>query len=79
MDLTKPNSTVSNLTVPTSLEQWLSYCRNQHHQNIDLGLDRVRQVAERLNLCRLPATVVLIAGTNGKGSTSRILEGYLLV
>jgi dihydrofolate synthase/folylpolyglutamate synthase len=58
-------------------EQWLSYIESLHASVIDLGLDRVLQVAEKL-VCFKPAkTVVVIAGTNGKGTTTAILTSLL--
>lgn len=57
----------------TSLSDWLAYCERQHPQAIALGLDRVRTVAERLDL-RFSCPVITVAGTNGKGSTCAMLE-----
>ena len=59
------------------LSQWLAYCEQLHPKNIDMGLDRVRQVAQRMDL-RLPCTVITVAGTNGKGSTCAMLETILM-
>ncbi len=39
-----------------------------HPSEIDLGLERIRVVARRLDLLALPGKVVTVAGTNGKGS-----------
>ena len=60
-----------------TLEQWLAYCEHLHPQNIALGLDRVRAVAERLQL-RFDCPVITVAGTNGKGSTCAMLEAVAL-
>jgi dihydrofolate synthase / folylpolyglutamate synthase len=54
----------------SSLEQWLAYQTQVHPQSIDLGLDRLRLVLERLNWRQPKVPVVTIAGTNGKGSVS---------
>lgn len=43
-----------------------------------MGLERVRQVAERLNLLRPAPKVFTVAGTNGKGTTCATLEAVLL-
>ncbi|WP_326542586.1 bifunctional tetrahydrofolate synthase/dihydrofolate synthase [Pseudorhodoferax sp.] len=56
-----------------TLTQWLAHCEQLHSRAIDLGLDRVRQVAERMQL-RFSCTVITVAGTNGKGSTCAMLE-----
>jgi len=52
-----------------SLDDWLDYQQRQHVRSIDLGLGRVREVALRLGVLPLSCPVVLVAGTNGKGST----------
>ncbi|MEH6551148.1 MAG: bifunctional tetrahydrofolate synthase/dihydrofolate synthase [Pseudomonadales bacterium] len=59
-----------------SLADWLSYLERQHPAEIELGLDRVRTVAERL-LSPLNSKVITVAGTNGKGSTVRLLQALL--
>lgn len=59
-----------------TLDEWLAHCERQHPQGIsgiELGLDRVRRVAERMRLS-LPCPVITVAGTNGKGSTCAMLE-----
>lgn len=46
---------------------------------IRLGLERVRAVAERLDLLQWPNTrVITVAGTNGKGSCVKVCEQLLL-
>ncbi|HUL56370.1 MAG TPA: bifunctional folylpolyglutamate synthase/dihydrofolate synthase, partial [Usitatibacter sp.] len=60
-----------------SLDDWLDYISSQHPATIALGLDRVRQVAERMGISR-PAVVITVGGTNGKGSTCAMLERILL-
>ena len=69
------------MTLPTELPQtladWLAYCERLHPKNIDMGLERVRAVAQRLNDGRglQPACpVIIVGGTNGKGSTCAMLE-----
>ena len=59
-----------------TLEDWLRYIEQQHPQAIALGLDRVRQVSERMKI-RLQCPVFTVAGTNGKGSTCAMLESIL--
>jgi dihydrofolate synthase/folylpolyglutamate synthase len=56
-----------------TLAEWLAHCEQLHARPIDLGLERVRQVAERMQL-RFDCTVITVAGTNGKGSTCAMLE-----
>ncbi len=59
-----------------TLNDWLDHCERLHPKNIDMGLDRVRVVAERLAL-RFTCPVITVAGTNGKGSTCAMLEAIL--
>lgn len=63
----------------TNLHDWLSYIEQSHPiDKIELGLSRVQLVAARGDLANLPGKKVLIAGTNGKGTTARTLEQLLL-
>ncbi|AKC60646.1 bifunctional tetrahydrofolate synthase/dihydrofolate synthase [Blochmannia endosymbiont of Camponotus (Colobopsis) obliquus] len=65
----------------SSLLQWLNYISTLHYKNIDLNLDRVLTVATRLNLlCSNITTrsIILVGGTNGKGTTCYLLENILL-
>jgi len=57
-----------------TLDQWLEFIERQHPKSIDMGLDRVREVAARLALGRPARQVVLVGGTNGKGSTVAFIE-----
>ena len=54
----------------SSLEQWLAYQTQVHPHAIDLGLDRLRLVLDRLSWRQPKVPVITIAGTNGKGSVS---------
>jgi dihydrofolate synthase/folylpolyglutamate synthase len=69
--------TVSTPSVSTPLSDWLLYLESIHARSIDLGLDRVAQVARRLDL-QLDAVKIVVGGTNGKGSTCAMLEAILL-
>lgn len=61
-----------------SLQDWLDWQETLHPTAIDLGLERVSRVADRL-ACRMPAPIVIsVAGTNGKGSCVAMLEAILL-
>jgi len=62
---------------PTQLEDWLSHLERLHPKTIELGLDRVRAVKDRLSLTPT-FPVILVGGTNGKGSTCAMLEAMLL-
>ena len=61
-----------------TLPQWLEYLESIHPSAIDMGLDRVNEVALRLNL-RFDARVITVGGTNGKGTTSALIENALLI
>ena len=57
-----------------SLADWLRYAESVHLSEIEMGLDRVRRVAQNLGLLPWPTRAVIVAGTNGKGSTCLALE-----
>jgi len=57
-----------------SLDDWLRRFETLHPKKIDLTLDRVTAVIERLELKPPPYKVVTVGGTNGKGSCVAMLE-----
>ena len=59
-----------------TLADWLAYVEQLHAKPIDMGLERVRAVAQTLGLA-FDCPVVTVAGTNGKGSTCAMLESIL--
>jgi dihydrofolate synthase/folylpolyglutamate synthase len=59
-----------------TLTDWLDHCERLHPKSIDMGLDRVRAVAQRMDI-RFDCPVITVAGTNGKGSTCAMLEAIL--
>jgi len=59
-----------------TLADWLAHAEHLHPKNIELGLDRVRAVAEKVGLS-FECPVITVAGTNGKGSTCAMLESIL--
>ena len=72
------NPTPSNTLANTfqTLADWLKYCEKLHAKPIDLGLERVREVARRMEI-RFDCPVITVAGTNGKGSTCAMAESIL--
>ena len=56
-----------------SLEDWVEYIQSLHHRQMDLSLERVREVHKRLLPQGFCSKVITIAGTNGKGSTAELL------
>ena len=68
-------------TIPSqssSLDDWLFYLESVHPANIEMGLERVATVANNIGLLNTSSKIILIGGTNGKGTTARCLESLLL-
>ena len=61
-----------------TLVDWLCWQESLSPTEIDLDLDRVRIVAQRLSLDVPAGNVFTIGGTNGKGSTAGFLESLML-
>jgi dihydrofolate synthase/folylpolyglutamate synthase len=59
-----------------TLDDWLAHIERLHHRPIDMTLERVRAVAERLGI-RFTCPVIMVGGTNGKGSTCAMLDSML--
>ena len=57
-----------------SLAEWLDWQTSIHPRTIELGLDRMRALLARLPVARPAGPVILVAGTNGKGSVAAYLE-----
>jgi len=60
-----------------TLAEWLAHCEQLHPKTIELTLDRIAAVKARLGLA-LAAPLIVVAGTNGKGSTCAMLESIAL-
>ena len=60
--------------MPKTHAEWLDQIQRQHPTAIDMGLDRVREVAARMGLKRPARRVITVGGTNGKGSTVAFVE-----
>ena len=63
-------------TSPTTLPEWLAHCERLHPKAIDMGLGRVKTVADRMGLA-FDCPIITVAGTNGKGSSCAMLEAIL--
>lgn len=63
----------------SSLSEWIYYINKINKKPIELGLERVSQVANNLKIFEQPLPfVVTVAGTNGKGTTCCMLETLLI-
>lgn len=60
-----------------TLDEWLSYQERVSVRSIELGLDRVREVWQRMGAPAPARRVITVGGTNGKGSTVAMLEAML--
>jgi dihydrofolate synthase/folylpolyglutamate synthase len=60
-----------------TLAEWLAHCERLHPKTIELTLDRVTAVKRKLGIA-FAAPTIIVAGTNGKGSTCAMLESIAL-
>lgn len=65
------------MDLPTTLDDWLVHCEGLHPKSMDLSLERVQAVRDALGL-RFSVPVIVVAGTNGKGSTCTMIESIAL-
>lgn len=63
--------------LPATLADWLAVLETRHSKEIDMGLDRVAAVKNKLAI-HYDCPVIMVAGTNGKGSTCAMLEAVLM-
>jgi dihydrofolate synthase / folylpolyglutamate synthase len=61
---------------PATVDAWLAYLETLHPKAIAMGLDRVRAVRANLD-APVHCPVIMVAGTNGKGSTCAMLDATL--
>lgn len=57
-----------------TLNEWLRWQEGLHYKAIDLGLERCRAVADRMDLLTPQYRVISVAGTNGKGTSAAMLD-----
>ncbi|MEI7036948.1 bifunctional tetrahydrofolate synthase/dihydrofolate synthase [Fulvimonas yonginensis] len=63
--------------MPRTLAEWLAYQEGVNPRSIELGLERVREVWQRMGAPAPARRVITVGGTNGKGSTVALLEAML--
>ncbi|WP_395479603.1 bifunctional tetrahydrofolate synthase/dihydrofolate synthase [Candidatus Curculioniphilus buchneri] len=72
---------MGKLAIPQAtspLDAWLYYIAHLHYKSIDLSLDRIRYIATILGLMHPASQVIIVGGTNGKGTTCHLIEVILL-
>lgn len=62
---------------PRSLADWLRWQGRLSPHEMELGLERVAEVASRLLCGQTPPRIITVAGTNGKGSCVALAESIL--
>ncbi len=65
--------------IKSSLSDWLEYQQGLNAIEIDLSLERVKKVFNKLNPKFPEKNIFLIAGTNGKGTTLALIESFLIL
>ena len=60
-----------------SINEWVDYTQTLHSREIELSLDRVAQVYDKLFPKGVGFKIISVAGTNGKGSCVAMLHGIL--
>ncbi|MBM3351115.1 MAG: bifunctional tetrahydrofolate synthase/dihydrofolate synthase [Betaproteobacteria bacterium] len=68
---------MAQLQAPEDLSSWLAHIERLHPKSIDMGLDRVHIMIERLKLYP-NFRIITVAGTNGKGSTCAMMSQIYL-
>lgn len=61
-----------------TLSDWLKHIESFHPEDIELGLERVKMIAERMGLLSFESKTIIVGGTNGKGSCVATLESLAL-
>ena len=58
----------------STLAAWLDHIERQHPRSIAMGLERTRAVATAMALGQPATSVIVVGGTNGKGSTVAFID-----
>ena len=60
-----------------ALDDWLNWQESLNQNQIDLSLDRVKEVKKKMGFIQPDIDIYLVAGTNGKGTTVHLLNSIL--
>jgi dihydrofolate synthase/folylpolyglutamate synthase len=61
----------------SNLDEWLTHLEGIHPAEIELGLTRVSRVGAAVGCLRVAPLMILVGGTNGKGTTSALIAALL--
>ena len=61
----------------SDLDGWLAWRETLHSTAVELKLERIRKVADALELMPLACPVITVAGTNGKGTCATVSAAVL--
>ena len=61
-----------------SLKYWLDYIQTIEPKEIDLGLQRIKHIYDQLIKPKIVSKVIVVGGTNGKGTTAEFLSQLLV-
>lgn len=61
-----------------SLEFWLDYIQTLEPKEIELGLERIKPIYEKLIKSKISSKVIVVGGTNGKGTAVEFLSQLLM-
>lgn len=61
-----------------NIESWLTWMYTNHTKAIRLGLEKLLPIASSLNISKFSCPVIVVGGTNGKGSCVKVIESILL-
>jgi len=62
------------MTLPQTVNEWLAYLESLDPYRMEFGLDRIIRVADVLKVRQFSCPVIMVAGTNGKGSCVNCLR-----
>ena len=62
----------------STLDDWLEWQQSINLNEIDLSLDRINEVKDKIGFRQPEIDIFLVAGTNGKGTTVHLIESFLI-